>query len=172
MESIQVTIKNLPYATARNLSKLCGKIVSNKFVLGNIAQLKTRSIYKIIQAELKWDKRIRLHENDKAIQEIVFRRNNLLQLYSRVLYPYQIPTVFISPGASNHALSAQFLKVGREYTCFKNFCEYEIKQSSTWRELLTIQFALNSFTPKISYKSVHWETDNYAASLIVASGSN
>ena len=172
MESIQVTIKNLPYATARNLSKLCGKIVSNKFVLGNIAQLKTRSIYKIIQAELKWDKRIRLHENDKAIQEIVFRRNNLLQLYSRVLYPYQIPTVFISPGASNHALSAQFLKVGREYTCFKDFCEYEIKQSSTWRELLTIQFALNSFAPKISYKSVHWETDNYAASLIVASGSN
>ena len=42
----------------------------------------------------------------------------------------------------------------------------------TWRELLTIQFALNSFAPKISYKSVHWETDDYAASLIVASGSN
>ena len=72
MESIQVTIKNLPYTTARNLSKLCGKIICTKFVLGNIAQLKTRNIYKIIQAKLKWDKRIRLHENDKAIQEIVF----------------------------------------------------------------------------------------------------
>ena len=172
MESIQVTIKNLPYATARNLSKLCGKTVSNKFVLGSIAQLKTRNIYKIIQAELKRDKRIRLHENDKAIQEIVFWWNNLLRLNSRVLYPYQIPTVFISSGASNHALSAQFLKVGREYICFKNFSECEIKKSSTWRELLTIQFVLNSFAPKISYKSVHWETDNYAASLIVASGSN
>ena len=67
MESIQVTIKNLPYTTARNLSKLCGKIISTKFVLGNIAQLKTRNIYKIIQVELKWDKRIRLHENDKTI---------------------------------------------------------------------------------------------------------
>ena len=72
MESIQVTIKNLPYETLRNLSKLCGKTVSNKFVLGNIAQLKTRNIYKIIQAKLKRDKRIRLHENGKAIQEIVF----------------------------------------------------------------------------------------------------
>ena len=72
MESIQVTIKNLPYATPRNLSMLCGKTVSNKFVLGNIAQLKTRNIYKIIQAKLKWDKRIRLHENDKAIREIIF----------------------------------------------------------------------------------------------------
>ena len=43
MESIQVTIKHLPYTTARNLLRLCGKIISTKFVLGNIAQLKTRN---------------------------------------------------------------------------------------------------------------------------------
>ena len=114
MESIQVTIKNLPYTTARNLSKLCGKIISTKFVLGNIAQLKTRNIYKIIQAELKWDKSIRLHENGKAIQEIIFWQNNLIRLNSRVLYPYQVPTAFISSDASNQALSAHFLKGGRD----------------------------------------------------------
>ena len=45
MESIQVTIKNLQYTIARNLSKLCRKIIPTKFVLGNIAQLKTRNIY-------------------------------------------------------------------------------------------------------------------------------
>ena len=43
MESIQVTIKHLPYTTVRNLLRLCGKIISTKFVLGNIAQLKTRN---------------------------------------------------------------------------------------------------------------------------------
>ena len=64
--SIIESNQNLPYKTTRNLSKLCGKIIYTKFVLRNIAQLKTRNIYKIIQAELKWDKRIRLHENDKA----------------------------------------------------------------------------------------------------------
>ena len=58
MESIQVAIKNLPYTTAQNLSKLCGKIISTKFVLGKVAQLKTRNTYKIIRAELTWDKRI------------------------------------------------------------------------------------------------------------------
>ena len=88
------------------------------------------------------------------------------------MYPYQVHTVFISSDASNQALSAQFLKGKREYICFKNFSEYEIKQSSTWRELFAIQFALHSFAPMISNKSVHWEIDNYAASLIVASGSN
>ena len=43
MESIQVTIQHLPYTTVRNLLRLCGKIISTKFVLGNIAQLKTRN---------------------------------------------------------------------------------------------------------------------------------
>ena len=56
--------------------------------------------------------------------------------------------------------------------CFKNFIEYKIKQNWNWRDLLAVQFALHSFAPKISNKSVYWETDNYAAFLIVASGSN
>ena len=43
--------------------------------------------------ELKWDKRIRLHENDKAIQKIIFWRDNLIRLDSRVLHPCQLPTV-------------------------------------------------------------------------------
>ena len=82
MQSIQFTIKNLPDTIAQNLSKLCGKIISTKFVLGNIAQLKARGFRKIIQAELTWDRRIRLHENDKASQEIIFWRNNLIGLNS------------------------------------------------------------------------------------------
>ena len=78
-----------------------------------------------------------------------------LSLQSQVITPY----------------SHNFLK-DREYICFKNLSEYEIKQCSTWRELFAIQFALRSFAPKISDKFVHWETDDYAASLIVASASN
>ena len=60
------------YTIASNLSKLCSKISSTKFILGNIAQLKARNLHKIIQVELTWERRIRLHENDKAIQEIIF----------------------------------------------------------------------------------------------------
>ena len=96
------------------------------------------------------------------------------------MHPYQVPTVFISSDAiitlsrntSNHALFAQFFKAEREYICFKNFSEYEIKQNSTWRELFAIQLALQSFAPKISNKFICWETDSYASSLTVASESN
>ena len=90
------------------------------------------------------------------------------------LHPYQVPTVFISSDAiiTYHVIRLitpylhSFLK-DRE-----NFSQYEIKQNSTWRELFAIQLALQSFTPKISSKSVCWETDNYAASLTVAAKSN
>ena len=63
------------------------------------------------------------------------------------------------------------LKGWREHIYFKIFSEYEIKQSSTWKELITIQCALQSFASKISNKSFCWETGNYAASLIVTSES-
>ena len=55
-------------------------------MLGNTAQLKIRHMYRIIQAELTWDKHIRL----KAIQEIIFWLNNLIRLNSCVLDPYQV----------------------------------------------------------------------------------
>ena len=63
MESIHIITKNLSYNTARSLSKLFGKFISTKFVLGNAAQSKARNLHKIIQADLTWDKRIRLHMN-------------------------------------------------------------------------------------------------------------
>ena len=83
MESIQFTIKKLPYTTAPNLSKLCGKMIfSTKFALRNLAQLKARNLHKIIQTKLTRDRRIRLYENDTANQEIIFWRNNLIRLNS------------------------------------------------------------------------------------------
>ena len=78
----------------------------------------------------------------------------------------------LTRNTSSHALFTQIFKGEREYICFKNFSEYEIKQNLTWRELFAIQFALQSFAPKISNKSVCWETENSSASLTVTSESN
>ena len=73
--------------------KLCGKnIFTTKFVLGNIAQLKARNLHKFTPAELIWDRRIRLHENDKTNQEIIFRRNNLIRLNSYQVFAFCILT--------------------------------------------------------------------------------
>ena len=78
--SLEKIIKNLPYTTARKLAKVCGKLISTKFVTGNVAQLKTRNLYKIIRARHSWGNRISVRENDDVINEIHFWRLNLSRL--------------------------------------------------------------------------------------------
>ena len=53
----------------------------------------------------------------------------------------------------------------------KNFTEDEVDQSSTWRELEAVFFALQCFAPKLQGRSVNWETDNQAVPSITAKGS-
>ena len=67
--------------------------------------------------------------------------------------------------------SRNFLKERENIYTLKNFSEYEIKQSLTWRKLFAIQFALQSFAPK-DKQQVCREMDNYTASLIIASECN
>ena len=69
-------------------------------VLANIAQLKkARHVHKIIQSELTRDKRVRLHENNNAMQGIIIWRINFIRLIHVFLHPYQVPAVCISSDA-------------------------------------------------------------------------
>ena len=49
--SIVLLIEELPYTSVRELGKACGKLISTKFVLGDIVQLKTRNLYKVIEKQ-------------------------------------------------------------------------------------------------------------------------
>ena len=94
------------------------------------------------------------------------------------LHTYQVSTVFISLDAitRNHVIRVitpyphNFLKERENIYALKN--SVNTKWNSIWRELFAIQFALQSFAPKIGNKSVCWERDNYVPSLTVASESN
>ena len=46
------------YVSPRTLSKLTVKLISTKFIIGNIVQLKTRALYKVIEKRLSRDKKI------------------------------------------------------------------------------------------------------------------
>ena len=168
--SLEKIIKNLPYTTARKLAKVCGKLISTKFVMGNIVQLKTRNLYKIIGARHSWDNRISVRENDGVINEIHFWRLNLSRLNCLPMFYQEITHVYISPDASK--LAAYYVLEETQNISFKNLSPDEAVQCSTWRELLAIFFALKSFDTNINSKHICWQTDNYAASIIVSSGSN
>ena len=138
--SLEKIMKNLQYTTAHKLAKVCGKLNSTKFVIGNIFQIKTRNLFKIIGARHSWDNRISVRKNDGVINEIHFCRLNLSRLSCRPLFYQQIPYVSISSDASNYALAALCSR-GNQNISFKNLSPDKAVQSSTWRELFGISGA-------------------------------
>ena len=118
--SLEKIIKNLPYTTACKLAKVCRKLISTKFVVGSIVQLKTRNLYKITGARHSWDNLISVRENDGVINEIHFWRLNLSRLNCRPMFYQEIPQVYISSDASNYALAAYYVLEETQSVSFKN----------------------------------------------------
>ena len=80
--SVSQLIYNLPYSSARKIAKLCGKLISAKFVLGNIVQLKTRRLYKVIDMQRNWDSRCSLKDHPGLWKSYSFGRKFLTNTIS------------------------------------------------------------------------------------------
>ena len=171
-QSLERIIIELPYSTARKLAKLCGKLISTKFVLGDVIQLKTRWLYKIIEARTSWDSRTSLLASPRAISELFFWRENLRKFNCRILTEYNIPRLIVISDASDRGLAAHLTHNDKLMISFKNFTTLESQKSSTWRELTAISFGIESLKIFLIGKSVLWKTDNFACSIIVKSGSS
>ena len=55
------------YISARKWSKLTGKLISKKFIIGYIVQLKTRDLYKVTEKRLSWDKKINIRNFNDTV---------------------------------------------------------------------------------------------------------
>ena len=165
-------LKNKIYISARELSELAGKIISTKFIIGNITHLKTRNIYKIIESRPSWDNKFNLSLHQEAIKEIIFWKNNIKIINKRFIKEYKIPSLLVYSDASNSGLASVYKEKGKANICYKSFSDQEKFQSSTWRELEAIRVSLNSSKNKFENKTIFWYTDNYACSLITRKGSN
>ena len=67
--------------------------------------------------------------------------------------------------------SAAFIAIDNMPVSHKNWDSLQMNQSSTWRELHYVSFALKSFAHLLSGCSVKWFTENQAVPLIIDSGS-
>ena len=81
-----------------------------------------------------------------------------------------MPRTVIFSDASSFAIAIFENESGR-YTCHKNLTTTESLESSTWRELLAIEYALKSFALLLKNTSIHLKTDNFATSVITRKGS-
>ena len=76
-DSVVLLIEKIPYTTARELGKTIGKLISTKFGLGDIVQLKTRNLYKVIENQWLWGSRMNLTNYEKAIKELIFWKSTI-----------------------------------------------------------------------------------------------
>ena len=124
-------LTNKIYISARELSELAGKIISTKFIIRNIAHLKTRSIYKIIESRPSWDNKFNLSLHQEAIKEIIFGKNNIKIIKKRFIKEYKIPSLLVYSDASNSGLASVYKEKGKANICYKSFSDQEKSQSST-----------------------------------------
>lgn len=170
LSSIEYILKS-PYTSARTLCRLAGKIVSMKFVLSNLIRLRTRFLYKAIDKAPTWDGKINILHFKEAHKEILFWKNNIVKFNKRSVIKENYSNIIVYSDASNSGIGALFKENNSIEICHKMFDKDEEKKSSTWRELEAIRFGLESFSEKLSNKSVLWRTDNRAAMFISSSGS-
>jgi hypothetical protein len=112
-----------------------------------------------------WDGSIDL--NDGVLYELKFWIDNIYTLPFRTLAPIdRTPDRIVFTDASSFAGAAVTLEsVNKVVHCM--FSEQEIRESSTFRELKAVQFAIESLKATLSGKFVKLYTDNQNVVRIV-----
>ena len=154
---------------ARQLASVTGSIISNMLVFGNVCKLMTKSLHRALDRRHGWDSCVEL--DPCARKELEFWKNNVSNLNSRsFLNTVRKPSRIVYSDASATGCAA-FIAIDDTPVSHINWDSLQMSQSSTWRELHCVSFALKSFAHLLSGCDVKWFTDNQAVPSIVHSGS-
>ena len=158
-----------PYVTARERAVITGHISSMSPVVGNLARLKTRQLYKVIAAQSSWSSKFNIGLYNEALAELFYWKDHIKLLNVQHMFAYTTPGVLVSSDASDVACGGVI--AGTSLVCHCMWNKDQSNQSSTWRELTTIQYSLISFKELLAGQTVVCHSDNQAAVRIIEIGS-
>ena len=155
--------------SARKLACVTGRIVSNFLIIGDVCKLVTKALHRLIECRSGWDAQVVLDSD--ALIELKFWREHLQTLNCRTIWrQHTLPSRVVYSDASAVGCAA-FISMNGRPVSHKNWDAIEIKQSSTWRELMCVKHALQSFVHLLKGGLVKWYTDNQGVAAIVKAGS-
>ena len=160
-------IQLLQIVSIRKLHSFVGQIISLSPVSGNITRLMTRHCQIQIAKATEEDEMINLDVQCKS--ELSFWKENLNQLNKCKVFETHNVNKIICCDAS--ATGSGAIICNDIHIAHKLCTEIETMQSSTWRELNTIQFTIKSFIPIIADSQLKIFTDSQAAARVVEVGS-
>ena len=151
------------------LASFTGQIISLQEIVGNCCMLTTRCSQVAIASAPSWDCDIEITPLIK--EELSFWAENVDSLNEKCFFNEKPPQILnvIESDASDSGLGC-LLNEG-ESKALRLFSERERVQHSTFRELKAVEYALESFLPKINHSKVKILIDNQAAARIIDVGS-
>ena len=124
------------------MAKLAGQLISTKYVIDNIVQLKTWFLYKSIEQSSSWDKTSDIGNYNDTVDEILFWKFNLVKYSNIVINCYNNPIFHVHADASNTGIACVFDVRGKKNICYRNLTDLEKRFGSTWGKLEAIRFSL------------------------------
>ena len=165
-----VEIMSCKSVSARKLARVTGRIISNFLIMGDVCKLMTKAMHRLIECRRGWDAQVVLDSD--ALVELRFWREQLCGLNSRPIWRKPVlPSRVVYSDASAVGCAAVISMNGKPVS-HKNWDAIEMKQSSTWRELMCVKHALQSFANLLKGSHVKWYTDNQGVVAIVKTGSS
>jgi len=138
---LKIALAN-PVMSCRQLASITGSIISLSPVFGNYCRFLTRHCQITIVAAQSWESEITL--DFYCISELEFWLKNVRKLNSKDCFKAFLPSHCIYADASAVACGA-YISTDNSQICHRLFTEDERRSSSTHRELLAIEFSLESF---------------------------
>ena len=155
--SIEDIINASFIVSARTLASFVGQTISTGAVIGSIARILTRHCSMSVASADRWDKVFQL--DIYCIKEIMFWKKNICTMNARDCFLGREPKRFVYSDACETGCGAT-VTLNDDHVCHKLWDETERSQSSIWRELAAIRFALEAFTELLHHSRVKWYTDN------------
>ena len=156
--------------TAKQISRISGRIISMSLAFGNIARLFTRQMYKFIESRKFWFKpeiiSVELFSELKFWLEGLDNNNGF-----RIKQNIQTTKVVYSDASGTGYGGYIVDRLGNEIAR-GTFTEFERGTSSTYRELLAVKNVLQSVGFLLRNESVQWNTDNINVVRIIQAGSS
>ena len=110
---------------AKLQAKLAGQLISIKYVIADIVQLKTRFFYKSIEQSFSWGKAFNIENYNDTVDEILFWKLNLMKYNNKVINCYNIPLSHVHSDASNTGIACVFDVRRMKNICYWNLTDLE-----------------------------------------------
>lgn len=153
--------------TARQLARVVGQILSTGPVTGKLARIMSRHCQMSIACADNWDTPSQIDEY--CLHELQFWKTNMKLVNARSFKESTHTNKIICSDASATACGA--IIVGTDHVAHRMLTQSEQETSSTYRELLAIQYAMQAFEPLLKGCNVKLFTDSQVAMKIAQVGS-